>query len=227
MSTQLKAVLFDLDGTLLDTAPEFHHCIDQLLKEKSLAPISFDALRGEVSNGARAMLRCAFSIQDDHPDLPALHQQMLEQYLINIGEKTHWFNGIPELLRSLEARNIRWGIVTNKPLRFTQPLLVSLGVETTNLCIICPDHVSAPKPSPEALLLACSQLGCSVDEAVYIGDHIRDIECGKNAGIVTIAAAYGYISPNENPIDWKADHIVFDAESIKPLLESQFTLNNP
>lgn len=218
------AVLFDLDGTLLDTAPDFHHVINQLLAEHQRQPVSYDYLRRYVSNGARAMVAAAFDLDAQHPDFAALHSRMLALYLAHLDVDTQPFPGIVELLRWLGENNIPWGVVTNKPECYTLPVMKGINLQPEAACIICPDHVTHTKPHPEALYLACEQLNAPAHQCVYIGDHCRDIEAGQRAGMLTIAATYGYIDDQEDISHWNSDHSVAHASEIKPLLTSLYQL---
>ena len=223
MSHKLPAgVLFDLDGTLVDTAPDFHFVINQLLNEHNRPPVSYDFLRGYVSNGARAMVSAAFSLEESAPGFDKLHQRMLELYLQHLDVDTRPFPGIEELLSWLGQHSIPWGIVTNKPELYTTPVMTGLDLKPAAGTVICPDHVSERKPHPESLFLACSEINTEPTQCVYIGDHRRDIEAGQRAGMKTIAVSYGYIDEGESISDWNSDHQVDHASEIRPLLETIF-----
>ncbi|SEQ85135.1 phosphoglycolate phosphatase [Amphritea atlantica] len=217
-----EAVLFDLDGTLLDTAPDFHHVINQLLAEQQQPPVSYDFLRGYVSNGARAMVCAAFQTDEHTTDFDALHQRMLELYLQHLDVDTKPFPGIQNLLNWLGENSIPWGIVTNKPECYTTPLMQGLNLQPAAGTVICPDHVREKKPHPEALFLACDELGTTPERSVYIGDHRRDIEAGLNAGMQTIAVSYGYIDSGENIASWNSHYRVDHADEIRPILETLY-----
>ena len=161
---QLKAVVFDLDGTLLDTAPEFIEVVQALRAEHGLPPMDHNAIRAVVSDGARAMVSLALDLPQDHPDFEDRRQRFLEIYAQDIGRATRPYPGIETLVRDLESAGIRWGISTNKPSYLTEPLLQRLGMQPPPASVVCPDHVSQPKPHPEPLLLNCSQLECNPDE---------------------------------------------------------------
>jgi N-acetyl-D-muramate 6-phosphate phosphatase len=221
----LEAVLFDLDGTLLDTAPDFIWVINTLLKEEQQPPLAYDALREQVSNGATAMICTAFRLAEQHPRVAPLRQRFLDIYLAHLAIETRPFEGIPALLDWLESIGIPWGVVTNKPELYTQGLLHNLDLRARAGTIICPEQVSERKPHPESLWLACRELGCDPQKSVYIGDHVRDIEAGRRAGMKTIAAHYGYIAPQEDPLNWNSDHNVDSASAIKPLLQSLYNLS--
>jgi len=215
----LKAILFDLDGTLIDTAPDFTTIVNQLRVEEKLEPLPTDQIRRVVSNGARALVNMAFGLAFDHPDFERLHRRLLELYGQHLAVDTRPFPGIPQLLTFLAERNIPWGIVTNKSSIYTLPILEALNFDPAPQSVVCPDHVSNTKPDPEPLLLACKQIGCTPEEALYIGDHKRDVDCGKNAGSPTVAVTFGYIAESENPADWNADYLVDHASEIQSIVE--------
>jgi 2-phosphoglycolate phosphatase len=217
-----EAVLFDLDGTLLDTAPDFHWVINQLLAEHHLPEQPYAELRKHVSNGANAMLKAAFNVTDEHANLPRLHQQMLDLYAQHVATDSQLFPGIANLLKALDANQIPWGIVTNKPERFTTPILAELQLTQRSASVICPDHVSQIKPDPEALLLACHQIKAAPQNCIYIGDHKRDIEAGNRAKMFTIGALYGYINESDNPADWHANSYVDHANRILSVIDAHF-----
>ncbi|MGY8869713.1 MAG: HAD-IA family hydrolase [Pseudomonadales bacterium] len=217
-----EAVLFDLDGTLLDTAPDFHWVINQLLSENSLPAQPYAELRKHVSNGANAMLKAAFELSDGDNKLPSLHQQMLNLYDQHLAIDSKLFPGIESLLATLEKEQIPWGIVTNKPERFTTPILSALKLSIRSASTICPDHVKKTKPDPEPLLLACQQIQAAPQNCIYIGDHIRDIDAGNRADMFTIGALYGYINESENSDSWNANAYVKHADQILSVIDAHF-----
>ena len=215
-----KALLFDLDGTLLDTAPDFITAINAQLKRHGHNPLIGDVVRTSVTHGSIGIIENVYNIKQDHPEFELLKEEFLELYLSKISEKTGLFDGLRQVLDSCEERNIPWGIVTNKPLRYTTPLMADLGLERQSATTICPDHVANPKPDPEALILACSQIKIAPSDCIYIGDHIRDIQAGKSAGMRTIAAGWGYIEEFENITQWQADWVVEKSADLNSLLFS-------
>lgn len=214
-----SAVLFDLDGTLIDTAPDFVLCLNRLRAEFDLPPLPAAHVRPHVSDGARAMIRLGFGLNPEDPGYSDRHARFLDLYEAGICEQTTLFEGMDQLLRSLEANGIPWGIVTNKPVRFAAPLLTALDLERRCGTLICPDHVSQRKPDPEGLHLACRQLNTDPASGIYVGDHIRDIEAGRNAGMVTVAVRYGYIVNPSEVDDWRADHTVDHVDDLANLLQ--------
>lgn len=219
MGNSIRAVIFDLDGTLLDTAPDFVVVVNQLRAQHQLPLLSDDIIRAQVSNGARALVKLALSIDETHREFEQHRQSLLSAYLQHIAVHTVPFAGIESLIRVLDDHNIVWGIATNKPAAYTIPLMAALNMQPAPFCVICPDHVSKPKPDPESLLLASQQLHCSPNEIIYVGDHLRDIECGKRAGCITVAAAYGYIDRDDKAENWHADYIVQSADEIWPIVQ--------
>jgi N-acetyl-D-muramate 6-phosphate phosphatase len=219
MAKPIRAVMFDLDGTLLDTAPDFVVVVNQLLTEQARPALAAEIIRAGVSNGSKALIKLAFLLEESHEQFEPLRQRLLELYLAHIAVHTVLFPGINELLGKLAANNIAWGIATNKPATYTLPLMAALNIQPAPLSVICPDHVARSKPDPESLFLAGTQLGCSPEEIIYIGDHKRDIDCGKGAGSITIAAAYGYVDAGDDPTSWNADYCVNHADEIWPIIE--------
>ena len=215
---KFKALLFDLDGTLLDTAPDFISAINKQLQIRDRDSLINNTVRTSVTNGSVGIIESVYGIKQNDPEFEVLKEEFLELYLSNIAEKTSLFDGLKQVLDNCVKQSIPWGIVTNKPLRYTTPLLEELGLDHQSATTICPDHVSNPKPDPESLLLACSQLSLNPEDCIYIGDHIRDIQAGHSAGMRTIAAGWGYIEDSENINDWHADWIIEDSTQLNSLL---------
>lgn len=219
MKQKIRAVMFDLDGTLLDTAPDFIVVVNQLLAEEGRDVLAAETIRAGVSNGSKALIKLAFGIDDQDPQFEHLRQRLLQLYLDHIAVYTKPFPGISSLLDKLADKHIAWGIATNKPAAYTLPLMSALDIQPAPVSVICPDHVAHSKPDPESLFLASKQLGCTPQEIIYIGDHKRDIDCGKGAGSITIAAAYGYLDEGDSAADWHADYCVNHADEIWPIIE--------
>lgn len=218
----LDAVLFDLDGTLVDTAPALAAALNSLRRRQGRPPLEYDQIRPVVSHGGAALITLAFADVSDAARA-ALRQEFLELYARRLGEQPQespLFPGMAALLDDIRQRGWRWGIVTNKPLWLTEPLLQALALD--GLCdgLVCGDQVSRGKPDPEGLLLACRQLGCQPQRALYIGDARRDIEAGRAAGLYTMAAGYGYLASAEDPTDWGADAIVTTVAGIGDWLQT-------
>lgn len=218
ITEQPSAVLFDLDGTLIDTAPDFIRCLNLLRQQHGLSALPAEQIRRSVSNGARAMIRVGFGLEPEHPDFPGKHTAFLDLYEAGVAVETQLFEGMNPLLLSLEQRGIPWGIVTNKPERFAAPLIQALGLADRCASLVCPDHVTDRKPHPESLFLACTQIGAAPEQTVYVGDHQRDIEAGRNAHMKTIAVRYGYIEEPETVDLWQADIVADTVSDLAKLL---------
>lgn len=201
-----QAVLFDLDGTLVDTAPDFARVLNQVRAEEQLPPLAYAQIREQVSNGARALVRLGFGLDEGEPDQCRLLNRLLALYAEGLAVESRLFDGLAPALETLEARGIPWGVVTNKPALYTFPLLAGLGLLDRCKTVICPDHVTHKKPHPEPLFKACGDVSALPARSVYVGDHVRDIESGRNAGCLTVAAGWGYLMPGESASDWQADH---------------------
>ncbi len=218
------ALLFDLDGTLVDTSADFVAVVNSMRAADGMPALPEDAIRNTVSDGARALIALAYSLKEGDALFEEKRQQLLNQYEDELGKQAKLFAGFVDLLATLERNNIAWGIVTNKPSRFTDPLLQRLNIKPSRGVAICPDHVTHTKPHPEPLLLAASRLGLTPAQCIYAGDHLRDIESGRNAGMATIACAYGYIKPIENINDWQADFIVNSVAELHQFAQQHFNL---
>lgn len=203
--TPIRTVLFDLDGTLADTAPDLAFALNQVLVEQGHEPLPFEAIRPEVSHGGIALIRLGFELEPEHPEFDALRQRLLKIYLDNIARETTLFPGMAELLDSIEQLGMNWGVVTNKPGWLTEPLMDALGLTKRAACIVSGDTCTNRKPHPEPILHGCQLAGSEAQDCVYIGDAQRDIESGNRAGMRTIVALFGYIADNDNPQDWGAD----------------------
>jgi len=204
----IRSVLFDLDGTLADTAPDLANALNNVRMEMGLAPLPLQVIRPEVSNGATALTRLGFNIDCTHPEFEPLRLRLLEFYQQNIAAETRLFEGMHEVLKVLENSDIQWGVVTNKPARFTEPLLKALDLSHRATCIVSGDTLEKKKPNPEPILHACNIVGCKPHQAVYVGDAPRDIEAGRRAGTKTLVALFGYINEQQQPRQWGADGFV-------------------
>ena len=216
---RLRAVLFDMDGTLVDSAPDFIAICQAMRAARELPPLDAQRIRDCVSGGAKAMVCTSFAIDEYHPDFEALRLEFLDRYVEHCAVLTRPFDGIERLLDDLEHARLRWGVATNKPLRFAEPIMQRLGLSSRASVLVCPDHVSRSKPDPEMLLLACRQLALEPQQVLYVGDDARDIEAGQAAGTRTVAVRYGYIHPDDNPAHWGADHVVDSPDELRRLLD--------
>lgn len=213
-----EAVFFDLDGTLVDTAQDFERAINGLLRAEKLPTVAYERIRNQVSNGARALTALAFGLTPDDAGFDARLAQLLDAYENAISAQSQLFEGMDQVLASLRQQGIPWGVVTNKPERFTTPIMAALGLDDA-CAIICPDHVKARKPDPEGLLLAAAKAGAKPARCLYVGDHERDIAAGRNAGMATAAACYGYIEAGDDPANWQADFSLDSALDLLPLIQ--------
>lgn len=202
-----EAVLFDLDGTLADTAPDLAGAVNRLRAEENLPALPVEILRPYASQGVRGLLRCGFELPEDHPQYERLSNRFLELYAERICAETRLFDGIAELLEALEAASIGWGIVTNKRTRFTEPLVAALGLAHRTICVVSGDTTAQPKPSPLPILHACERLACRPARTLYVGDDRRDVEAGRAAGTRTAVVSYGYLGDGGPLHTWEADFI--------------------
>jgi phosphoglycolate phosphatase len=199
------AVLFDLDGTLLDTAPDMVATLDQMMIERSRDPLPYELARSHASNGSLGLLRIAFGeLPDD--ERRRLQLRFFDLYEQRLLQETRLFDGMADTLAAIEDAAIPWGVVTNKPARFTEPLLERLGLRGRCACVVSGDTVAERKPHPLPLLHALELIPAAAPGAVYVGDAARDIVAGRAAGMRTVAALYGYIPAGEDAATWGADH---------------------
>lgn len=213
----VAAILFDLDGTLLDTAPEFTYCINRLLEQEGKPPISLAKLRTAVSFGAQGMITRAFNITPQDPKFAALKQQFLTFYAEKLGLQTSFFPGIDSILNSLSTQKIQWGIVTNKPTIYTMGLIEKFKVLATASCVVSGDTLTTQKPDPAQLFHACKLLQVPPEQCWYVGDAKTDLQASKAAGMRCAIANYGYIPPDEDVIAWEADCYLANASEISKL----------
>ena len=204
----IRTVLFDLDGTLLDTAPDLAAALNAVLIENNRPALPFDAIRPVVSHGGIALIKLGFDLDPSDPGFDPLRQRLLETYRENISSLTRPFPGITDLLDALEKRRISWGIVTNKPGWLTDPLLKDLGLYDRAVAIVSGDTLDERKPHPAPMLHACELAGSDPGQCVYIGDAQRDIEAGINAGMQTLVALFGYLQEQDDPRNWQADDMI-------------------
>jgi phosphoglycolate phosphatase len=224
-SDTFDAILFDLDGTLIDTAPDMVATLLGMQKEHGLALLSYDLARSHVSNGAAGLVRLAFP-EADEVQAKRLHREYLARYEVAVCVESTLFPDLDGLLDKLDAGGRRWGIVTNKPKRMTTPLLAGLGLGARAACAISGDTLPQRKPHPAPLLLASQQIGVPAEKIVYVGDSVRDIEAGRAAGMFTIAASYGYITDDDDPGSWDADLIAGDTRELADYLLKGVNLGN-
>lgn len=218
MKQKCQYALFDLDGTLADTAPDLVDTLNRVLREQGKSSIPEDEIKPLISHGGIEMLKYAFNLEDDSPQLDDLRIRFLDIYSNNLDKKTELFKGMPELLNMLDKNQIPWGIVTNKSERFTIPLMKSLNLFEKTICIVAGDTTEYSKPHPAPMHHACKLLGCKPEDALYVGDAKKDIEAGNSAGMLTLVASYGYIGVDVDIHAWEADGIIDKPSAIQQWL---------
>jgi len=215
------AVLFDLDGTLADTAPDLAGAVNRLRAEEGLAPVAYSKLRPYTSQGARGLLNAGFGITREHADYARLSERFMAIYAANLCVETKLFDGMAELLDQLESAGLTWGIVTNKRSNFTLPLLAALGIAERAATIVSGDTTPETKPSALPILHACKEAGCKPERTLYVGDDLRDVQAGQAAGTRTAVVAFGYLGDGGPIENWGADFLASDSAMLtRYILES-------
>lgn len=217
----LEAVLFDLDGTLVDTAPDLALALNRLRLEKGLPELPYQVIRDQVSNGGNALVELGFGVKLGEPAQPPLRQRLLDLYQEKVAEHSRVFDGLERLLKRLKKHELPWGIVTNKPRIYTDLLLKALKLQPQ--VVVCPEDLGVSKPDPAPLLFAARQLAVQPENCLYIGDHLRDIEAGLRAEMQTLVAGFGYISLQENPATWGADFVATSVTELNSWIERRLT----
>lgn len=215
----IQTVLFDLDGTLADTAPDLAYALNTLLSEHNRPALPYEQIRPTASHGAAALIELGFGISRDSQDFSPLRERFLEIYRAHLTRETRLFPGMGDTLSSLAARGIRWGIVTNKPAFLTDPLIEQLGLTEEAVCVVSGDTTRNRKPHPEPMLHASRLAGTAPGECLYIGDAERDIEAGRLAGMKTLVALFGYIGSGDRPDTWGADGMIRTPQDILDWLD--------
>jgi phosphoglycolate phosphatase len=200
----VQAVLFDLDGTFADTAPDLAAALNHVRATRNLPPLPIEVLRPQASHGSAGLLKIGMNITPDAPDFNTLREIFLDYYTHHFHVHTRLFAGMAALVDALEQRSIKWGIVTNKPHRFTVPLMQSLGYAKRAACLISGDTCAHAKPHPEPLLKACELMGVAPAACLYLGDDLRDMQAANAAGMRGIIASYGYVSDDATVANWQA-----------------------
>jgi len=211
-NTLPQALLFDLDGTLIDTAPDLAEATNRLREHHGLERLPYDLIRTQVSNGGSALVTLALELASDHPEHAGARQYLLDRYAEAVADASRVYPGLEAFIERWEAETLGWGIVTNKPRRYAEPLIAALGLRPGVL--VCADDLPVRKPDPEPLLFAARQLGVEVERCWYIGDHWRDMEAARRAGMTAVAVRYGYIPLDEDIDDWPADYWFDTPESL-------------
>ena len=218
-----EAVLFDLDGTLVDTAPDMVGALQEMQRDRGYSPVQYEQGRAFVSNGALALLKLGFPDTDDAVR-EGLMCEYIERYRATLCTRTAVFAGVDTLLDKLDAANLAWGVVTNKPAHLTEPLMHSLQLTDRCACIVSGDTLTTRKPAPEPMFYACELAGVRPQHTMYVGDAARDIEAGRAAGMATIAATYGYIMDGDDPAEWNADLIAASTQELANIVAKAVNL---
>jgi phosphoglycolate phosphatase len=214
----VRAVLFDLDGTFADTAPDLARALNEVRAERGLAPLPPEAARPHTSSGARGLLKVGFGVTPESPDYAELRERFLDFYEKDLCIDTRIFDGIPEVIAKMRARKVPWGIVTNKGKRFTEPLLRLLAVDHLAACAVSGDSTPHTKPHPAPLLLAAELVSLAPAECLYVGDDLRDAQAARAAGMAFAAAGWGYLGEGGDPREWDADALLAHPRQILDLL---------
>ena len=208
-----KLVLFDLDGTLIDTAPDFLFALNKVLTDNEEDVITEEDLRFYISEGTSKMIKTFFKIEEDDVNFEKYKNQFLSEYKSNLTKKSKLFDGIKSLIQYLDSNSIMFGVVTNKYFEYAKPIIESFPELSNVKIIICPDHVSISKPDPEGILLACNKLNVTPDNTIYLGDHLNDLMAGEAAGTKVIGCLYGY-SLDQNIVNSKGCNYVTNVSEI-------------
>ncbi|QGU31666.1 HAD family hydrolase [Thermochromatium tepidum] len=219
-------VLFDLDGTFADTAPDMAAALDRLLRRHGRAPLPFARVRPHASHGAPGILRVGFGLKPGDPEYEPLRLEYLRIYESALVDRTAPFPGMVELVNELDSRGLPWGIVTNKSTALAEPLLEQIGFLDRVACLVCGDTTPRPKPHPDPLLYACDLLGIAPERGWYVGDAERDIQAGLAAGMGTLAALFGYLGPDDDPRAWGAHGMIEHPLQLLDWLDSEANRND-
>lgn len=215
-----RAVLFDLDGTLLDSAPDLGAAADKMRVDRGLPSLALERYRPMAGAGARGMLGVAFGIEPSAPEFDALREEFFRNYETRMLLHTRAFTGVDDLIAALRDRGLSWGVVTNKSKRFTEPLTAAMPLFASAGAIVSGDTTPHAKPHPEPLFEAARLLGIEPSHCIYVGDDERDIVAGRAAGMRTVAAAYGYMGEQADAVRWMADAIIANPMALLQLLDT-------
>ncbi|MGR4867601.1 HAD-IA family hydrolase [Variovorax sp. LARHSF232] len=223
----IEAVLFDLDGTLIDSAPDLGAAADKMRTDRGMASLPLERYRPMAGSGARGMLGVAFGITPDHPDFPELREEFFVNYERAMTVRTMAFAGVPELIEQLHQLDLRWGVVTNKSVRFAAPLTAAMPLFTSSGALVCGDTTPHAKPHPEPLLEAARRLGVLPSRCLFVGDDERDVIAGRAAGMRTVAATYGYLGDRADTVLWNADASIGSPAALMSLIQSANSGRSP
>ncbi|MDZ4202794.1 MAG: HAD-IA family hydrolase [Gallionella sp.] len=215
----IKAVLFDLDGTFADTAPDLAAALNHTRATRQLPPLALEIIRPQASHGSRGLLKLGFDIAPDAPDYDSLRDIFLDYYERNICTHTTLFPGMDELIAEIEGRDIKWGIVTNKPHRYTVPLMQALGYAERADCLVSGDTCPQSKPHPAPMFKACEIIGVEPEHCLYLGDDLRDMQAANAAAMRGIIASYGYVGSDASVEAWQAYGSINTPGELIPLLQ--------
>ncbi len=218
MRKRPRAVLFDLDGTLIDSAPDLAGACNEMRRERGLDAMPYEQLRRMVGSGARGMVGAAFGLAPGDGGYDALRDEFLKRYEARMTRETRVFAEIVPLLAWLDAERLAWGIVTNKATRFAEPLVRHLGLASRAAVLVCGDTTAHSKPHPAPLLEAARRAGTQPGDCVYVGDDRRDVDAGRAAAMGTIVAAWGYLGDGDAPASWGADHLLARPQGLIDLI---------
>ncbi|MDR4517974.1 MAG: HAD-IA family hydrolase [Nitrosomonas sp.] len=204
----ISAVFFDFDGTIADTAPDLGHALNRQRIKRDMPPLPIEQIRLQASAGARGLLGLGFNIGPEDERYLEMRDEFLEFYTHRLCHDTCLFPGIDILFDQLDMHGLPWGIVTNKPARFTHPLIEQLGLQQRVACVVCGDETTKTKPHPEPLLVACKKINVAPADCIYLGDDLRDVKASLAAGMEPVIARYGYLGTDQPPENWGASHII-------------------
>jgi N-acetyl-D-muramate 6-phosphate phosphatase len=219
MRPALRAVLFDLDGTLIDSAPDLAGAGNDMRAARGLPLLPLESLRPMVGAGARGMVGRALAVRPGDAEFESLRDEFLRRYEARMTRETHIFDAMRPVLAALSERGMPWGIVTNKLTRYTEPIVKALGLQDAAATLVCGDTTPHAKPHPAPLLEAARRLGLQAEDCAYVGDDLRDVQAGRSAGMLTVAAAWGYLGEDESIHAWGADHVVETADELLKLFD--------
>lgn len=214
----MSVILFDLDGTLVDTAHDLGLALNMQLERHGMQALAHEKIRPVASHGSRGLLELGFNLTSADDNFLEMRDEYLAIYDQVLTHSPVLFEGMPELLDLIEDQGVRWGIVTNKPRRFTAPIMHAMQLDERAACVICGDDTVRPKPYPDTLLMACEIMQRQAKDCIYIGDAQRDIEAGMAAGMRTAVALYGYLDVTDKPEEWGADFLIKQPKEIMALI---------
>lgn len=211
-------ILFDLDGTLVDTAPDLGYALNLQRQRHGLEPLPLNEIRPYASHGSKGLLSVGFNLNPEDACFADMRQEYLDLYDQVFTRSPVLFDGMAAVLDEIEGRNLSWGIVTNKPRRFSEPMIRALQLQERARCLVCGDDAARAKPYPDTLLMACRMTSSNVVDCLYVGDAERDVQAGKAAGMKTVVALFGYIDETDQPQEWGADAMIAQPAELLDLL---------